>query len=101
MRNAAIPQPSLCWLGFGRRGGVPPVRTHQVTAANGMRVLSILRFGLPWAQPARGELQECARRLASRPPDGAGSPYAVGLMFWLWRNRFVGSYVFFRATSRS
>jgi hypothetical protein len=27
--------------------------------------------------------------------------YTVGLMFWLWRNRFVGSYLFFSATSRS
>ena len=27
--------------------------------------------------------------------------YTVGLMFWLSRNRFVGSYLFFRATSRS
>ena len=27
--------------------------------------------------------------------------YTVGLMFWLWRNRFVGSYLFFTATSRS
>jgi hypothetical protein len=27
--------------------------------------------------------------------------YSVGLMFWLWRNRFVGSYLFFAATSRS
>ena len=27
--------------------------------------------------------------------------YTVGLMFWLSRKRFVGSYLFFRATSRS
>ena len=27
--------------------------------------------------------------------------YNVGLMFWLSRNRFVGSYLFFSATSRS
>jgi hypothetical protein len=27
--------------------------------------------------------------------------YDVGLMFWFSRNRFVGSYLFFRATSRS
>src|SRR5215470_4330789 len=32
---------------------------------------------------------------------GSVAHYTVGLMFWLWRNRFVGSYLFFSATSRS
>jgi hypothetical protein len=32
---------------------------------------------------------------------GAQARYTVGLMFWLWRNKFVGSYLFFRTTSRS
>jgi hypothetical protein len=38
-----------------------------------------------------------------RPPQkaGPGAPgYTVGRMFWLRRNRFVGSYLFFKATSR-
>ena len=28
------------------------------------------------------------------------SPYTVGVMFWLWRNRFVGSYLRFRSARR-
>ena len=27
--------------------------------------------------------------------------YTVGLIFWLWRKKFVGSYLFFKSTSRS
>ena len=37
-----------------------------------------------------------------RGGDGdASSAYTVGLMFWLSRKRFVGSYRFLRVTSRS
>jgi hypothetical protein len=39
----------------------------------------------------------------SRPVQRHGrdySRYNVGLMFWFSRNRFVGSYLFFSATSR-
>src|SRR5262249_23150295 len=31
---------------------------------------------------------------------GALPLYAVGVMFWLWRNRFVGSYLRFRSARR-
>jgi hypothetical protein len=44
---------------------------------------------MPW-WPMRSE-GERPRQLA----------YNVGLMFWLSRNRFVGSYLFLKATSRS
>jgi hypothetical protein len=27
--------------------------------------------------------------------------YTVGLIFWLWRKKFVGSYLFFKSTSRA
>ena len=33
--------------------------------------------------------------------DEQANVYTVGLMFWFRRNRFVGSYWFFNATSRS
>src|SRR5262249_43110489 len=33
-------------------------------------------------------------------PHGPGSPYGVGLMVWLRRNTFVGSYCFFSTASR-
>src|SRR5262249_35061104 len=42
--------------------------------------------------------------LGPRFRGGDGDPpsvYTVGLMFWLSRNRFVGSYLFFSAMSRS
>ncbi len=32
---------------------------------------------------------------------GAATPYTAGLMFWFRRNKFVGSYLFFNATSLS
>src|SRR5262249_42926849 len=46
-------------------------------------------------------LVRCGGACDARTPPTAMPPYTVGGMFWLWRNRFVGSYVFFRATSRS
>ena len=49
-----------------------------------------------WRAPTNDPEAGCSAGAAA-----LAAVYTVGLMFWLWRNRFVGSYRFFRSTSRS
>ena len=76
----------------------------SVIAAGG----DIAEAALPWlriailAAPAiLVSLAGSARQHQVGPrPYSAILPYTVGVIFWLWRNRFVGSYLRFRSARR-
>ena len=56
-----------------------------------------------WNTSSRRPMTDASMTGVSRcgGDSGAGSSYTVGLIFGLRRKKFVGSYLFFRATSRS
>ena len=43
---------------------------------------------------------DCTSASSWPRPYSAILPYTVGVIFWLWRNRFVGSYLRFRSARR-
>jgi hypothetical protein len=96
----------LC--GAGRSGGGRIRAARFAITLEGPRACwETSRRGRVWrfwpATPSRA--CSCRRSPRNRCVFGrrcnCGCRYTVGLMFWLWRNRFVGSYLFFIATRRS